>query len=294
MFWWWIACTPGEDAPVVEARGGGGGYWPPHSVTALVGAMDLAFDGIETDVVMTQDGVPLLWAQDTLADGCNIDEQPLPDTVQISETVFDDLAGIQCGGNPNPDFPNALVGFEPLLRLDVFLGLLRDLAPTDQRVHLNLQPSSGDPEEQARFALEVMERWRIADPPQPLVVSTTDAALLSAIEVDARRTTTEVLTVLRQHVEDERDPAPASDTLLEQAESVRADGIGIDHRRVSRGWLRRAQRRGLGVVVYTVNEPKRLERLARWPLLGILTDYPGDVGPTTADERVESAGGGPR
>lgn len=54
---------------------------------------------------------------------------------------------------------------------------------------------------------------------------------------------------------------------------------------VSRGFVRRCHRDGLGVFVWTVNEPDDIRRLLDWGVDGILSDAPGRVR-RILDERI--------
>lgn len=277
MLLWLVACTVNNASPIAEARSGGRGFWPANSPTAVEGAMRLELDGIELDVVMTQDDVPVLWASDVLRPPCELEGgEGLP--LDISATFYDDLRGARCGGEPDARYPNALVVPEPLLRLDAVLETLRQEGQPELRVHLHLHEPDSLPDDgwHARMAAEVLVRWRNADPPQSLVISSESLDQLDAVQVEARRLLVPLITIWRVHPEVPTGLEPLHG-VLSQASGAGVGGVGVHWTALRRTWATRAASQGLMVVTYPVNGTSELSRAMRWPLFGVMTDYPADV-----------------
>jgi glycerophosphoryl diester phosphodiesterase len=98
--------------PTLIAHRAGSGYWPENSRTAVLGSIQRHYPGIEVDVTLTKDGVPVLahdpWLSETLC--TTITGAPLPGRVLIQDLMLEELReGYRCGGVQNPDAPEAKV-----------------------------------------------------------------------------------------------------------------------------------------------------------------------------------------
>lgn len=82
----------------VLAHRGGANQWPENSLKAYIGSAEAGYDGIETDLAFTADGVGVMSHNDTLTDACSA-----PGT-RIHKTKLADLQKITCNGEPIPTF----------------------------------------------------------------------------------------------------------------------------------------------------------------------------------------------
>lgn len=136
-----------DGRPRIEAHRAGVGHYPENSRTAVEQAFTEGYAGVEVDVALTSDRLPVLNHGTTLnptlcttADGGPIDEVPLADH------TFDDLrTNYVCGGVPDPEHPSAQVIADSLMQYDEFLDFAR-LGDGDIVLHLDLQdtPDSAD------------------------------------------------------------------------------------------------------------------------------------------------------
>ncbi|HEY7355197.1 MAG TPA: glycerophosphodiester phosphodiesterase, partial [Ktedonobacterales bacterium] len=62
--------------------------------------------------------------------------------------------------------------------------------------------------------------------------------------------------------------------MITAARTAGADAIHPDVRLVSRALVEHAHAAGMQVNVWTVDQPKRMQRLASWGVDGIFTNYP--------------------
>ena len=271
---WLLACVSPPVSTVVEARGGGAALWSPHTPTAVLGALELDLEGLEFDVVLTRDGVPVLAPGDVLNEGCVV-QAPLQHPVVISATDYETLnLLVRCGAAPHPDFPNQVVRDDRILRLDQVLRRLRRDAPLGLRVHMHMHPST-NPEQKRSVADGILEEWRLADPPQSLTLSAISPELLRATVEAGRRRTIDATHFLRLHAEDEANPTLPSDA-IEQALDAGADGVGVHWEALRGATVQQAQRNGLHVMSYPVNEAQDVAQARSWHLFSVLTDFPGD------------------
>ena len=285
-----VACSSGPP-PLVEAHRGGAGYWPENSRTAMLGAIEQGFDGIELDLVLTRDDVPVLAHDPWLAGHCvRADGLPLVEPVPFAEVP---LARLQrdylCGAVPDPLFPQALVVPEPPMSLDALLRALRDGAGPDQVVHLDIKQEPGLTAGPERFAAAILDRWVAADLPNPLWISTARPEVIAAFERRGRELAIEVDTVLSvpEFPLDRGDLAVAlgnearlltgSLDYVDAARDAGADGVSLQWELADRNLVAAAHRQGLLVMLWTLNDPRALRHHARWPVDALITDYPGDL-----------------
>ncbi len=302
-----VGCSAGSVDPIVEAHRGAAGYYPQNSRTAMLASLEDGYAGIELDLVLTADGVPVLshdpWVHETLC------ERVIPETGGTVQT--DGLAGLDgkvridgltleelqrqyvCGGPPDPDFPNAVVRAEPIMALDELLTALR-FAEADTLVHLDVKVHPGWTPPADAYADAILGRWYEADPPQPYYVSADRVDVLQAFETWGATAGVDVDTRLswpRFPVEPDDPAAPSAASIVLQAEAALALGTVDPLRRVEdndfdglmmyweladRHTARIAADRGYTMALWTINEPHQLTAHARWPLAGLITDYPAD------------------
>ncbi|MCB9686299.1 MAG: hypothetical protein H6738_15415 [Alphaproteobacteria bacterium] len=283
-----LACSAEEPAPTRgEGHGGGAGYWPPDSRTAVRGSFAQGLD-VELDVVLTRDRVPVL-ALSPLVDTrrCQIDGEPVVGFHRWDELGSRELSGVACGGFPEPDFPNAVVVGETPITLDEVLDLLLD-APDDITVHLDILHEPGFTPAPERFAEAVLDRWIEADRPQDLVISGRRPELIAAFEGHGRERGFDVTTLLDLPliepsdgwgslvVEDLGARITNTQDYVRAARDAGADGVTVLADLADRRQLEVARREGLITSVWTVDGEERLRPwLDRVDV--VVTDYPGDL-----------------
>ncbi len=270
MLWIAIACRV-DVAPLVDARGGGGGYWPRHSASAVRGAIGAGFDGLEVDITPTEDGEWLLqgglhWQ------GCiDVRSQLPPDPPAVRDWVLDTAQShLRCGATPDPQRPNALLVPEAPWSLQQLAMAIRSGGHAEQRIHLHLRISELEP----LLVRDVLEIWHLADLPNQLVVSTDEIATLVEVERSSRTLNIEVSTSLRlADEEDDELVSTVDDALWNELESVRASAIAVPVAAWNRRQLREAHHHGLQVWVLDPGHPYD------WPAGAevVLTDFPGDL-----------------
>jgi glycerophosphoryl diester phosphodiesterase len=258
---------------------------------AMKRAIEQAFDVIELDLVLTEDGVPVLSDLPWLRPGCqSSDGAPLnPDiAIRFDDLTLEELVGLfRCGGTPDPEFPNALIEAQPVLTFDEFLGMLPGTDPTI-RLHLDIGYQVGWTPAPARFAQEILQRWVDADLPHAIYVSSDSPVALDAFQREARAVGESLDTCLVWPPMD-AGQAPESAALrhelglaagvvdlVKRTENAGADGLCVYHRLAGRRLFQELHRAGLEGRVWTVNEPGDLGAYRRWAVDGIITDYPGD------------------
>lgn len=289
--WWIIGCVNGGPAPRIEARAGGAGYWPPNSRTAVEGAVSAGFDGIELDLVLTRDHVPVLlddvWIR---PEQCTRPDGETIAPILVRNLTLDVLQSrYRCGGVPDPDQPNALVVADTVMTFDEVLDALHD-APAATVVHLDIHQVEGLTARPEVFARQILDRWFAEDLPQALVVTSSRPEVLAAFDSHGRLLGIDVPTDL---VFPDFAPGatPAEIALSIEAErwangldyvtravEAGADGLSIRWEIADRPLIDAARDEGLTIAVWTVDRPAAL---SQWTVPGkvdaVITNYPGDV-----------------
>jgi glycerophosphoryl diester phosphodiesterase len=120
--------------PVVVAHRAGAGSFPENSRAAVLGALAAGYRGIEVDLVLTRDLVPVLshdpWLHATLC--TRTDGTPLPERPRtlIRDLTLEELQrNFRCGGVRDPANPDALVLAETHMTFQEMLEAAAGLHP---------------------------------------------------------------------------------------------------------------------------------------------------------------------
>lgn len=268
--------------PRVLAHRAAPGHWPENSRTAVINSIARGYPGIEVDIVLTADRVPVLahepWVNEELCrrgDGSEIGERVLIRDLSLEELH----TGFRCGGIRDEEHPDAELVEDTHMTLDELIDALRD-APA---VELYLD-TKYDPEltlDADDFAREILDRWSDAGLPNQLYVESTWAQGTRALEEHG-----EVNSVLGwprfPAGESEAAIAVGADLLgalglahaLDEVEAARADGLSMPFQLVDWQVARQARDQGIPVFIWTMNRRGTLERYCDQPVDYIMTDYP--------------------
>jgi len=286
-----LACAD-RPPPLVEAHRTGAGYWPENSAYGTEAALVAGFDGIEVDLVLTRDLIPVLHHDPavstehcTTADGGKVKKDTL-----IRDLTFEELeAGFLCGGIPLEDFDQALVIEEPILSFDRMLELIREHGRAETLIHLDIKQEPGLTLPPEAFAEAIMSRWVAADLPQRVHVSSNLPDVLKVFRAEAGLYGTSVETTLiwprfpvggsTTKVALRREGALLAGTedYVSLAEDAGADHLAINWELVDKHLAAVAQREGVGIMLWTPNDPALIDKLSRrWPVDVLITDFPGE------------------
>lgn len=284
-----LACS--SLPPRVEAHRAAAGYYPENSRLAVSQSLEDGYDGIEIDLVLTSDGIPVLshdpWVHSTLCE--RVDGEPVREGVRIDALTLEALrAEYLCGGVPDPEHPNAVVLAETMMAFDEVLDLLAD-ADADVLVHLDIKAEQDLTPPAEDFAEQILGRWFAADPSQPFYVSAAPPETIGAFENWARRSGHEVPTSLSwpalarggdlvgTGLSAELATTVGLGDPIAEAEAAGADGLMIYWELARRDMVVHAREKGLDVAIWTLNEPALMKVHSRWPVTTLITDYPGDL-----------------
>ena len=180
--WFFIACSvtpsaiPNEVA--VIAHGGGAAYWIRNSRNAVEKLVDVwldpqagaEFDGLEVDIVLTADDVPVLshdpWIHTDL---CESEQREITQELLIANLTANQVRSeFLCGGLPDSEFPDAELKSESILDFAEFLAIVQR-AP-DLQIYLDLKIQPPLTKTAQHYAAAILDYWRQSKLPNKLII----------------------------------------------------------------------------------------------------------------------------
>jgi glycerophosphoryl diester phosphodiesterase len=284
-----------QNSVLVIAHRAGGGQWPQNSRTAVLNCIDRAqagtpenrIDGLEMDIVLTKDGIPVLshdpWVHTTLCTTAS--GEPIHDRILIRDITLVQLQSqYLCGGVGEQDFPLVNPKAETIMTLDEVLQALKK-APQmmlylDVKIDGDLTASAED------YAEAISKRWQAAGLPNRLYLEGPSAESLSAYRSVIQTDFVPVLSYPAFSVKENftwtalkarwltklrlRSPLAAS-------RKAQAGAVAGPTQVITRHAAREARDNGVKVVLFTPNTREDLEKYCSWPVDVLITDYP-DLG----------------
>ncbi len=234
------------DLPRVMGHRGAAGAAPENTLAGLRAAAALGIAWVEFDVMLSGDGVPVLFHDDNLKRITGRD-------ALMAETPFAALADLEAGVWFAPGFAG-----EPIPSLEAALGLALDLGLTP---NVEIKPTPGADAATAAAALEAIARCWPAARPGPLISSFSRVAL--GVAKDRAPALPRALIAWRLPRDWQRAAAALG------CSSLHIAGRALNEKRV--GWIKRA---GYQLAAFTINDPKQAKRLAALGVDCIITDRP--------------------
>jgi glycerophosphoryl diester phosphodiesterase len=230
--------------PRVIAHRGGGILAPENTLAGVRLARNLGFQAIEFDVKLTEDGIPILFHDETLAR--TTDGEGL-----VAESVFADLDGVDAGGW----FGNEYIG-EPIPTLAATGTLCREVGLW---ANIEIKPCPGRERETGEIVAGMARRlWAGAEAP-PLLSSFSPLALDAAA--------TEAPELPRALLVAQIPP-----NWHAQMQRLQCASLHASHQHLDVALVKAVHDAGYGVLAYTVNDSERALELLEWEVDGLVTD----------------------
>ena len=283
----------------LQGHRGARGLMPENTLPAFAHALSLGVTTLELDVVVSADGAVVV-SHDRVLNPA-LTRMPSGDWLKergpaLSSLTFKELETYDVG-RLNPDhryarrFPNqtAVDGARiPTLAAVFDLTLKAGNESVRFNIETKIKPSepdqTPDPEIFARTVLDVVRRAKMAD---RVTIQSFDWRTLQAVRHQAPEIITVYLSAQQRWLDNiQRDQPGASpwtagfdvdDHAGSVARLVHAAGGKVwspYHKEIDAARLREAHALGLAVVVWTVNDPERMDTLIDLGVDGIITDYP--------------------
>jgi glycerophosphoryl diester phosphodiesterase len=249
--------------PLIIAHRGASALAPENTLAAFALAIDAGADGVEFDVRLSSDGMPVVIHDATLARTAAIDKR-------VAELTAEQLSRLDAGSwfnSARPTLARSEFASEGVPSLQAALSLLqningpiyielkcereREVSPLVDAVCREI---SGSP------LLEriILKSFRLGAIPQA-------RAILPGVRT-AALFAPQVMRLLRKEK-----------YLINIAEELGADHLSVHKSLASRKFLRKATRRGMPVTVWTVNTTRWIPRAAKRGFYAVITDDPSKL-----------------
>lgn len=232
--------------PAVMGHRGACAGAPENTLASLRRAAEVGAGWVEFDVMLTGDGVPVLFHDDLLK---RLAGRP----GRMADTPYRDVAELDVGAWFGPRFRG-----ERVPRLGEALALLVEL---DLHPNIEIKPTPGRDEETARAALEVAHAAWPTDRPPPLVSSFSRRCL--AVARTRRPEWPRALIAF----EVPKDWRAALDAL-------ECDAFHVHHKVLTDRRIAAFKAGGRPLAAFTVNDPRRARELYRRGVDCIISDAP--------------------
>ncbi len=237
---------PSVALPRVMGHRGAAGIAPENTLAGLRTAAAMGMTWVEFDVMLSGDGVPVLFHDDNL-------KRITGRKASMARTPFAELAKLEAGAWFAPGF----IG-EPIPSLEQALALAVELGVTP---NVEIKPTPRRDAATAAAVAETIARCWPKDRPGPLISSFSRMALGVA-----------------------RDRVPALPRALiawrlprdweSTAEILQCASLHLRALRLRAKTVAKVKRAGYQLAAFTVNDPKRARRLIRFGVDCIITDRP--------------------
>jgi glycerophosphoryl diester phosphodiesterase len=284
-----------QNAVVVIAHRAGGGQWPQNSRTAVLNCIERAqaeapekrIDGMEMDIALTRDGIPVLshdpWVHTTLCTTAS--GEPIRERVLIRDKTLAELqTQYLCGGVRDPHFPRVEPKAETIMTLEEVLQALKK-AP-QMLLYLDVKIDGDLTAGAEAYAQAIAKLWEAAGLPNRLYIEGPSAESLAAYRSAIKTDFVPVLSYPAFSVT--RNFAWTAvrarwltrlrlDSPWAAARNAQAGAVVGPTQVIFRFAATEARDNGVQVVLFTINTREDLESYCGWPVDVLITDYP-DLG----------------
>jgi len=245
--------------PLIIAHRGASAYAPENTFAAFSEAISCGADGVEFDVRLARDGVPVVFHDEDL-------RRIAGRTEKIDELTSAELAAVDAGTWFNRSFPKRAHPAFADERIRTLADTLELISGIRGRIYVELKCSAADAAELARSVCSLIKDSPLL--PQMIVKSFT----LDAVS-HIRRLSPSLRTAALFE--------PKAATLLNKQKNVidpalrcGADELSLHYSLATRGLMKKAERLGMPVTVWTVDDPRWLAKAEALGIMSVITNDP--------------------
>jgi glycerophosphoryl diester phosphodiesterase len=240
--------------PRIVAHRGGGLLAPENTLAGIQLARNLGFVGVEFDVKLTADGIPVLMHDDTL-------ERTTNGSGLVAETGYQEIAKLDAGGW----FGNEFSG-EPVPSFAAASVLCREAGVW---ANVEIKPSPGQERKTGEAVARMANLLWAGSHPLPLL-SSFSALALEAAAVESPELPRALLVV-------ETPP-----NWLVQVDRLQCVALHVSHRHLQHALVKAVHDSGRGVLTYTVNDSETALEMLDWGVDALVTDQLDAITPNFA------------
>ena len=240
--------------PRIVAHRGGGLLAPENTLAGIRLARNLGFVGVEFDVKLTADGIPVLMHDDTL-------ERTTNGSGPVAETNYREIAKLDAGGWFGNEFSN-----EPVPSFAAASALCREAGVW---ANIEIKPSPGRERETGEAVARMTKLLWAGSHPLPLL-SSFSALALEAAAVESPELPRALLVV----------EVPVN--WQAQMQRLQCVSLHASHRYLNAALVKAVHDAGYGVLAYTVNDSELALHLLDWGVDALVTDQLDAITPAFA------------
>jgi glycerophosphoryl diester phosphodiesterase len=230
--------------PRVLAHRGGGLLAPENTLAAIRLARNLGFNGVEFDVKLTGDGVPVLMHDDTL-------ERTTDGFGSVAEKSYQEIAKLDAGGWFANEF-----GGEHVPSFAAASALCRE---TGIWANIEIKAAPGQERETGETVARMARLLWSGAHPLPLL-SSFSALSLEAAAVESPELPRALLV------------AEVPPNWLTQLNRLQCMALHVSHRHLDPALVGAVHNSGRGILAYTVNDSEMALELLEWGVDALVTD----------------------
>lgn len=234
--------------PVIGHRGASA-YAPENTLASFTKAMQLGIKWVEFDVMLSADGVPVVFHDDELDRTTNA-KGPL------HQYTYPELASLDAGA-----WFNSLFSSERIPTLQAVLEFLKN---ANMSANVELKALPGQEERLVQRMLTIM---------QPYLAASHNTYLFSSFSMQAlvvlRRYLPNSLIGILLHEWDER--------WIEHCEQLRCVSVHVNHDILTKEFAHEIKSLGKYLLSYTINDPRQAKTLFSWGVDAVFSDAPDKI-----------------
>ncbi|EGA90614.1 glycerophosphoryl diester phosphodiesterase [Planococcus donghaensis MPA1U2] len=242
------------------AHRGASGHAPEHTMTAYQLGKDMHSDYIEIDLQMTKDGVLIVMHDEKVNRTTN-------GSGDVKDMLLSDIKKLDAGSWFNAAHPEKAHFQYKGLQVPTLEEVIETFGKTSRYYIETKAPDvyPGMEEELVR----VLKKHKLIDQKgrdnKVVVQSFSQDSLLKMKQLAPEIPLVQLISY--------STPAIISDAELDDIKNY-AIGVGVNHKRIARDYVKQVRNHGLLIHPYTVNKRADMERLIEWGVTGIFTNYP--------------------
>lgn len=217
---------------------------PENTMPAFLLALSAHADGIETDVQLTRDHVPVLIHDEELKRTTN-------GTGMVQDFTYEELMSLDAGSWFSSKYSDATI-----VTLDEFL---RWLSTTTMQVNVELKTNVIEYTGIESIVYESLKRFGVVD---RTIISSFNSESIRRMKQVAPDIRTAYLTSKKQK------------NLAAIAKKMGAEGLHIRHSLLNQQLVEACRKQGIALRVYTVNRPALMKKCYKFGVDAIFTDVP--------------------
>ena len=247
------------DRPLIIAHRGASAFAPENTLAAFQRAIDDGADGIEFDVRLAKDNIPVVFHDADLRRLTKI-------RTGVANLTAAELGEIDVGSWFDKAFPKCAAGKFAAEKIPTLANLLEFLADYQGLLYLELKSASAAMPALVEAVCSLIKRTNLL--PNIIVKSfKLEALKLVKLLLPAVRTAAlfepKILTMLRK-----------KQRILEIARKYNADEISIHYSLATERFVRRARENGFETVIWTANNSVWVKRAVNFGIKAIITNQP--------------------